>query len=107
MRISDRASKEKVRAAPASSNDNQSVRKVVLVQVLQGTADSNIRFDDLRSLLTALGFSERVRGSHHIFARPGVAEILNVQPRGSFAKAYQVKQVRAVIVRYKLSEGAQ
>jgi hypothetical protein len=77
------------------------------MQVLQGTADSNIRFDDLRSLLTALGFSERVRGSHHIFARPGVAEILNVQPRGSFAKAYQVKQVRAVIVRYKLSEGAQ
>ena len=66
------------------------VRKQVLMQVLHGTADSNIRFDDLRSLLAALGFSERVRGSHHIFARPGVAEILNVQPRGSFAKAYQV-----------------
>lgn len=83
----------------------EGVRKQVLPQVLQGTADSNICFDDLRSLLAALGFSERVTGSHHIFARPGVAEILNVQPRGSFAKAYQVKQVRAVIVRYKLAEG--
>ena len=83
------------------------VRKQVLLQVLQGTADSNIRFDDLRSLLAALGFSERARGSHHIFTRPGVVEILNVQSRGSFAKAYQVKQVRAVIVRYKLAEGAQ
>ena len=83
------------------------MRKQVLVQVLQGTADSNIRFEDLRSLLATLGFSERVRGSHHIFERPGVEEILNIQPRGSFAKAYQVKQVRAVVVRYKLAEGAQ
>jgi len=85
----------------------KSVRKQVLQQVLQGTADSNIRFDDLRSLLAALGFSERVRGSHHIFTRPDVVEILNVQPRGSFAKSYQVKQVRAVIVRYKLAERVQ
>jgi hypothetical protein len=84
------------------------VRKQILAQVLQGTADSNIRFDDdLRSLLATLGFAERVKGCHHIFARPDVAEILNVQPRGSFAKPYQVRQVRAAIVRYKLAEGAQ
>jgi len=51
--------------------------------------------------LTDLGFNGRVRGSHHIFTRPGIAEILNLQPRGSFAKPYQVKQVRGVIVRYK------
>jgi len=48
-----------------------------------------------------------VKGSHHIFAKPGVVEILNLQPRGSLAKPYQVKQVRAVIVRYKLAEGVQ
>jgi hypothetical protein len=29
---------------------------------------------------------------------------LNLQPRGSLAKPYQVKQVRAVIVRYKMAE---
>ena len=83
------------------------VRKQFLTQVLGGAADANIRFDDLRSLLTALGFVERVKGSHHIFTKPGVVEILNLQPRGSLAKPYQVKQVRAVIVRYKLAEGVQ
>jgi hypothetical protein len=83
------------------------VRKQLLLKVLSGTADANIHFDDLRSLLKALGFVERVKGSHHIFAKPDVMEILNLQPRGSSAKPYQVKQVRAVIVRYKLAEGVQ
>ena len=83
------------------------VRKQILGQVLGGTADANIRFDDLRSLLTALGFVERVKGSHHIFTKAGVVEILNLQPRGSLAKPYQVRQVRSVIVRYKLAEGIQ
>ncbi len=64
-----------------------------------------MRFEDLVSLLTALGFAERIRGGHHIFSKTGVAEILNLQPRGSLAKPYQVKQVRAVIVRYKLAGG--
>ena len=77
----------------------------VLTRVLQGTADSNIRFADLRTLLAKLGFDERVKGSHHIFSRTGVDEILNLQPRGSLAKTYQVKQIRSVILRYKLGEG--
>jgi hypothetical protein len=51
------------------------------------------------------GFNERIRGDHHIFARDGIAEILNLQPLASEkAKPYQVKQVRNVIVRYKLAE---
>jgi hypothetical protein len=58
----------------------------------------------LRSLLESLGFSERIRGDHHIFTRPGVWEIINIQPLGSLSKAYQVKQVREVIVRYRLVE---
>jgi hypothetical protein len=35
--------------------------------------------------------------------RDGVAEILNLQPRGSKAKVYQVKQVRGVITSYGLA----
>ena len=89
------------------SSDNDDVRKRVLLQVLQGTADANIRFEDLRSLLGALGFAKRIRGDHHIFSKPGVAEILNLQPRGSLAKPYQVRQVRSVIIRYKLAKGAE
>ncbi len=78
------------------------IRKT-LDRVLRGTSDANIRFDDLRALLDHLGFAERVRGDHHIFARDGVPEILNLQPRGSQAKPYQVKQVREVIVRHGLA----
>jgi hypothetical protein len=71
--------------------------------VLRGTSDANIRFDDLGALLIHLGFVERVRGDHHIFTRDGVPEILNLQPRGSQAKAYQVKQVRGVIIAHRLA----
>ena len=53
-------------------------------------------------MLHHLGFEERIRGSHHIFTKPGVEEILNLQPKIGKAKPYQVKQVRNVIVSYKL-----
>ncbi len=70
--------------------------------MLRGTADANISFSGLCALLRWLGFEERVRGGHHIFTREGLAEILYLQPRDAHAKAYQVKQVRHVILRYKL-----
>lgn len=63
-------------------------------KVLLAQSDANTDFDDLRKLLTALGFAERIKGSHHIFSRSGVEEIVNIQPIGDKAKAYQVKQVR-------------
>lgn len=47
---------------------NYGVRKRVLEQVLTGTSDTNVRFEELRSLLVALGFAERIRGDHHIFS---------------------------------------
>jgi hypothetical protein len=70
--------------------------------VLLGTSDADIPFAGIRQLLEALGFQERIRGSHHIFTRKGVEEILNLQPRRGKAKSYQVRQVRDVILRYKL-----
>lgn len=76
----------------------------LLGRVLSGSADRNLRFDDLRSLLRALGFDERIRGSHHIFSRDDVTEILNLQPRdGGEAKPYQVRQAREMILKYRLS----
>ncbi len=74
----------------------------LLVQILRGASDTNISFDGLCQLLRHIGFDERIRGSHHIFSKEGVEEILNLQPKGSKAKAYQVKQVRGVILKYKL-----
>ena len=74
-----------------------------LLQVLRGMSDVNVSFGDLCGLLQHIGFDERVRGSHHIFTKHGVEEILNLQPKGAKAKAYQVKQVREVIVHYKMT----
>jgi len=74
----------------------------LFVQILSGSSDANIPFSGLRQLLLQLGFEERVRGSHHIFTKDGVEEILNLQPKGAKAKPYQVKQVRNVILKYKL-----
>jgi hypothetical protein len=55
-------------------------------------------------LLRRLGFTEQVRGSHHLFRREGVMELINLQRDGSKAKAYQVRQVRTVILKYDLGE---
>jgi len=78
-------------------------RDKVLEAILRGNSDANIAFRDLCGLLNRLGFHERIRGSHHIFTRNDIEEILNLQPRGSMAKPYQVKQVRGVILRYRLA----
>ncbi len=74
----------------------------MLQRVLLGRSDANIAFAELRGLLQDLGFDERIRGDHHIFARNGGAEIVNLQPVGSKAKPYQVRQVRTIIIKYKL-----
>ena len=71
-------------------------------RLLGGRSDANVRFDELRSLLLNLGFVERVRGSHHIFRKDGVAERINLQRDGSHAKPYQIRQVRQVIINYRL-----
>lgn len=73
-----------------------------LRRLLSGSADANIDFQDLCRVLSHLGFELRIKGSHHIFHREGVPEIINLQPRGSLAKPYQVKQVRDVLTRHHL-----
>jgi predicted RNA binding protein YcfA (HicA-like mRNA interferase family) len=76
--------------------------KKVLTRILHGTTDTNIAFTDLQRLLIELGFEERVRGSHHIFTKDGIQEIINLQSKDAKAKPYQVKQVRAMILKYHL-----
>lgn len=60
----------------------------LLFRILAGKADTNISFSDIRHLLIVLGFNERIKGDHHIFAQSGIEEILNLQPQGSKAKPY-------------------
>jgi predicted RNA binding protein YcfA (HicA-like mRNA interferase family) len=73
-----------------------------LRRLLSGAADAAIRFDDLCQLLESLGFERRVRGSHHLFRKSGIEEMINLQREGAQAKPYQVKQVRSVILRARL-----
>ena len=77
-------------------------KEKLIQQILSGRADGNINFNDLLKLLAQLGFSCRVKGDHYIFTRDGVDEIINLQPKGHSAKPYQVRQVREIIIKYKL-----
>jgi hypothetical protein len=75
----------------------------LLRKIRDGDSDANIRFDELRNLLLALSFQERIQGGHHIFTKDGIDEILNLQPsRNGRAKPYQVKQVRRLLWKYNL-----
>ena len=74
----------------------------ILAEVMRGTQDKNIRFSELQKLLEALGFQCRIKGDHFIYYKNGIDEIINIQPDGNKAKAYQVKQVRSLILKYKM-----
>ena len=74
----------------------------IMIRILSGTMDKDIEFEDLRKVLHNLGFTARIKGSHHIYYKEGIEEILNLQPIGVKAKPYQVKQVRQIILKYKL-----
>lgn len=74
-----------------------------LDRIVAGRSDANVRFDDLCSLLRAAGFHERIQGSHHIFERSGFPRLINLQRQGSSAKAYQVRQVRRILIDHGLT----
>ncbi|TLU99290.1 type II toxin-antitoxin system HicA family toxin [Dyadobacter luticola] len=75
----------------------------LILKLLSGSADNNFSFEDLRLILLKLGFTEKTTGgSHRIFYMENVLEIVNIQPDGNKAKPYQVKQVRSIVLKYKL-----
>ena len=77
--------------------------KNILNNILSALSDKNIKFSDLRKLILDLNFSERIKGSHHIFFKKNITEIINLQSlKNGKAKAYQVKQVRNIIIKYEL-----
>lgn len=72
------------------------------MQIMSGTNDRDVSFGDLQKALMLLGFTVRIKGDHFIYFRDGVDEIINIQPDGSKAKPYQVKQVRNIILKYRM-----
>ena len=73
-------------------------------KLLTGRSDTNFSFDDLCYIIERAGFRlRRGSGSHRVYYKDGVVEIINLQPRsGGEAKPYQVRQVRELLVKYKI-----
>ena len=71
-------------------------------KILLENSNANIDFDSLCNLLSSLGFDLRIKGSHHVFTRSNVAEIISLQPKGGKAKTYQVRQVRQIFRKYRI-----
>lgn len=65
---------------------------------------ANVRFDELCHFAESVGFSKRnQKGSHAVYAREGIPEIVNFQPLpGGKAKPYQVRQLREIVLEYNL-----
>ena len=71
----------------------------IYAAVISGQSDSNIRFDDLKNLIYALGFLFKgQKCSHSGYYHPGVHARISIQPtKDGKAKPYQVKQLRDII----------
>ena len=71
--------------------------------VLSGKSDNNINYADFINLLIDLGFTfRRQRGSHKIYHHNEIDAFMNIQKDGNKAKAYQVEQLRSVIIKHDL-----
>ncbi len=74
-------------------------------KLMSGRSDSSLDFGDLcRFVEQELRFIPHPQnsGSHRVYAKAGISEIIDLQPNGHEAKAYQVRQVRSIIVTHSL-----
>ena len=67
-------------------------KQKIIEKLLSGESDNNFDFLDLVNLLKKLGFQQSVKGSHNIFYRDSIPEIINIQPlNDNKANPYLVK----------------
>jgi len=79
------------------------MNKKVYESVKSGRSDNNIKYTDFQNLIIDLDFVfERQRGSHAVYYHEGINEFVNIQPDGNKAKAYQVRQLRGIIISHGL-----
>lgn len=74
-----------------------------LYKRLRQGALHNVSFTDMCRLVERLGFQlVRVNGSHHIFAHPGVRQVVNLQDVAGQTKPYQIRQLLLLVEKYNL-----
>lgn len=78
-------------------------RRRLLARLARGDV-KNVAFADMCSLIESFGFEQvRVSGSHHVFRRADVRELVNLQDVKGQAKPYQIRQFLRLVERYALS----
>lgn len=76
----------------------------LLEKILNGS--KNIKFNDFTKLVIGFGFYlDRINGSHHIFKRDGIEELINLQNVNNEVKPYQINQFLGLIEKYNLNLG--
>ncbi|MBS3757903.1 MAG: type II toxin-antitoxin system HicA family toxin [Desulfobacterales bacterium] len=77
-------------------------RRKILKKILDGS--KNIKFSDMVNLIEGFGFQlSRTDGSHHIFSRPDIPELVNIQSVKGQVKPYQIRQFLKLVEKYDLS----
>ena len=70
------------------------------------TSRNNVKYTDFVALIESFGFVHtRGKGSHEIFKRKGIAEIVNIQNHNGKAKPYQIEQFLSLVEKYNLPLG--
>ena len=73
----------------------------ILLKILSGSR--NITFEEFVSVIISFGFREvRSKGSHHIYKKEGIEELINIQNVEGKAKNYQIKQFISIIEKYNI-----
>ncbi len=79
-----------------------SKKQKLLQQILNNS--KNVSFNDMLKLIEAFGFKlSRVNGSHHIFSRADIHELVNIQNVKGKAKPYQIQQFLTLVEKHNLS----
>ena len=79
-------------------------KRKLLKKILSGS--KNVHFRELQILVEAFGFRlDRIKGSHHIYLREDIRELINLQNVRGRAKPYQVKQFLAIVEKHNLQLG--
>ncbi|MBW1927367.1 MAG: type II toxin-antitoxin system HicA family toxin [Deltaproteobacteria bacterium] len=76
-------------------------RRKLLKKIMGGS--KNIRFTDMVNLVRGFGFElSRTEGSHHIFFRTDIPELVNLQNVKGQAKPYQMRQFLRLVEKHNL-----
>jgi len=74
----------------------------LLLRILKN--QKNVKYDDFAKLLKGFGFElDRAKGSHYIYKRDGISELINIQNVDGEVKPYQIKQLLSLVEKYNLN----